>query len=480
VSDAVRLLALNVGFAVVGLLIVRFAGVPGGRGWRASVVGLSPAVGLAACGLVAALCAMTGLGVGLLSTAVVVVGALAATSLLLRGRRPSRGSLAPPPAEGLAGRSVELVALVLLGALSVAILRLYAATGLAQWDGWAMWGPKAHALYVEGDVWGPAFRDPAYLMQHQEYPILFPSLEALSADSLGRFDPTLIDIESGVILVAFGWGAWAVLRLVTAPWLAAAVALALTGSVHLIDNGATNYADTAVASFTALGLLCAFVWLSRGATATLVLSAVFFAAAAATKAEGLLFAFAAITSLLATARGFGRARRPVAWFAGVVLVVPAVWAIVDRLNGPGAKNVDRAVFTDPGAMVDAAGRIPEAAWRLLSESWDGWSLACLFVAAAVAAACLVRLWWHLAFLALWGVLALVALVGVYYASVSPIDWLLTTSADRVVFSVVLGLATCAPVLVSGAWKAVIERPQTVAPSRAPLRPPGSSASRIGP
>ena len=55
-------------------------------------------------------------------------------------------------------------------------------------------GPKAHALYVEGDVWGSVFREPAYLMQHQEYPILLPALEALTARALGRFDPALIDI----------------------------------------------------------------------------------------------------------------------------------------------------------------------------------------------------------------------------------------------------------------------------------------------
>jgi hypothetical protein len=479
VSDALRLIVLNGAFAVVGLVILRLAGLPARRGWWATVAGLTPAVGIAACGLVAVVCALTGLGVGLLSTGIVVVLILAAASLLLRGRRPGVGSLAPSE-EGVAGRALELVALVLLGVLSVAVLRLYAGTGLTQWDGWAMWAPKAHALYVDGDVWGPVFRDPAYLMQHQEYPVLLPSLEALSADALGRFDPALIDVESGALLVAFGWGAWALLRLVVAPWLAAGLALAMTGSVPLIDNGAANYADTAVASFTALGLLCVFVWLSRGATATLVLSAVFFAAAASTKVEGLLFALAAIAAVLATARGFGRALRPAGWFAGAVLAVPALWAVVDRLNGPGAKNVDRATLTSPGAMADAAGRIPDASWRLLSEGWDGWPLVCALVLAAVAAALLARLWWHAAFVVLWGLLALVALVGVYYVSVSPIDWLLATSADRVVFSVALGLATCAPVLVGAAWEAAVVRVEEPAQAAAPLRPQGSTVSRIAP
>ena len=227
-------------------------------------------------------------------------------------------------------------------------------------------------------------------------------------------------------------GAWALLRLVVRPWLSAGVALALTGSVHLIDNGSGNYADTALASFTALGLLCAFVWLSRGATAMLVLSAVFFAAAASTKAEGLLYALAAIAAVLATARGFGppramspRSRRPCSSF-------PVTWAIVDRLNGPGEQrgpgDAHRSLGDGRRLRTD-----PESAGRLLSESWNGWSVACAFVVAALAVACVARLWWQAAFVAFWGAFSLVALIGVYYANVAPIDWLLETSADRVVF-----------------------------------------------
>jgi hypothetical protein len=480
-GDAARLILLNAAFVAVGLAILRLVGVPGRRAWWPTIAGLAPAVGLAACGLAAALSAMTGIGVGLLSTGVVVVTALGVAAVVLRGRRPDIGALQPPARQGLVGRAVEVVALVLLGVLSIGVLRIYAATGLAQWDGWAMWAPKAHALYVQGDVWGPVFRDPSYLMQHQEYPVLLPSLEALSADAIGRFDRNLIDIESAAVLLGFAWGAWGVLRLVVAPWLAAWVALGLTGSLQLIDNGAASYADTAVASFTALGLLCAFVWLSRGATTMLVLSGVFFAAAASTKAEGLLYAVAAIAAVLATAQGVGRALRPAAWFAGGVLVVPAAWAVVDRLNGPGAQNVDRAAFTDPGTMADAAGRIPDATSRLLTESWDRWPLACVLIVAAVGAACLVRLWWHVAFVVLWGTLAFIALVAVYYASVSPIDWILGTSADRVVFSPMLGLATCAPALVGLAWERVLASSEERAPSAASaVRPGHPHPSRIAP
>ena len=74
----------------------------------------------------------------------------------------------------------------------------------------------------------------------------------------------------------------------------------------------------------------------------------------------------------------------------------------------------------------------------------------------------------------------VSLVAVYYASVAPIDWLLATSADRVVFSLVLGLATCAPVLVGAAWQEVVVRAEEPAQAVTPVRGQRTTVSRIAP
>lgn len=450
-SDPLRLVALQLGFAAVGAAVVLLAGIPRGRAWLPTIAGLAPAAGIAACGLAATLGAMVGIDVGVVTTGVLAILGLLATAVALRRRRPGLGSLAPPDGS-LLGRGLELILLAGLAVLSVAIVRLNAATALDAWDGWAMWGPKAHALFVEGDVWGPVFREPSYRMQHQEYPVLLPALEALTASAVGRFDPTLIDVQPAVVLVAFGWGAWAILRLVVPAAVAAAVALGLTASAPLVDNAADNYADAVVASFTALGLLCLLVWLVRGSSATLLLAGLFLAAAASTKAEGLLFALAAIGSAAVVARGHGRSPRTALAFGAGVLVVPVAWMVVDRLNGPGARNVERAALFDPAVVADSVGRIPTAAWRLLEEIDDGWRLLSAAVLLAVLAACLMRLWWDAAFVVLWGALAFAGLVGVYYASTAPVDWLLETSADRVVFSVVLGLATMAPVLAGRVWE----------------------------
>jgi hypothetical protein len=458
VSDTVRLLGLNLGFTFVGAAACLIAGIPRERRWLPTVVGLAPIVGIAGCGLLASLGAMIGIDVSAPSMGVLAVVALLTGFLGARHWATARWTLAPP-SPGKVGQTLELACLAMLVLLSVRIVALASATGLDGWDGWAMWGPKAHALFVEGDVWGPVFTESPYLMQHQEYPVLFPAIEALSAGAIDRFDPRLIDIEAAVVLVAFGWGAWAILRTVVPPAVAAAAALGLTASAPLITNATINYADSVVAAFTALGVLCLLVWLRSGSSAPALVAALLLAAAASTKAEGLLFAVAAVVAAVVSARGFDRRIRSAVALGLGVLVVPLVWTVVDRLNGPGAKNIDGALLTNPGAAVDAADRIPTAADRLMSVILDGWPLASVGALVAVAAACVARLWWSALFVVLWGALAFAALVGVYFASTAPIEWYLNLSADRVVFSIVLGLATVAPLLAAQAWERAVENPR---------------------
>jgi hypothetical protein len=352
--------------------------------------------------------------------------------------------------------AVELAFAPLYAALAYGIVRLSAATPLDTWDGWAIWAPKAHALFADGDVWGPVFRQPEYVMQHQEYPVLLPSVDALAADAIGRFDGNLADIGQAMILVSFGIAAWAILRLVVAPPLAAAAGFALTGSTSLIANVDANYADTAVASFTAIGVLSLLVWLARGASTMLVVSALFLGTAALTKSEGLLFAVAAIASAALLARGFGRSLATVGSFAVGVLALPAAWGIVDRLNGPGAKNVDVGILVHPARFVAATDRIPTAASRLVEEMGEAWSLELALIGLGIGVACWTREWWPALFVGVWGLLGLAALVTVYFLGTAPIEWHLATSADRVIYSIVLAAATASPALVGLAWERIAE------------------------
>ena len=173
------------------------------------------------------------------------------------------------------------------------------------------------------------------------------------------------------------------------------------------------------------------------------------------------------------ARGFGRSLRSVAWLATGVLAVPAAWMVVDRLNGPGAQNVDVGSLVHPGFWLDVGDRIPTTAWRLVAEIAEGWPLAALLALTAIGAALASRLWWEAVFVGLWSGLAFSALVAVYFANTAPIDWLLATSADRVVFSIVLAAATVSPVLAARAWE-VSRRRADAAVAVAGARPGGAS------
>jgi hypothetical protein len=455
-SDATRLIALNLGVTLAGGAALVVAGIPVRRGCIATLVGLAPLTGLALGGLAASLAAMSGVGVGIATTVAVVLVALGAGRLLTRNL-PSGADAIAPVRQGSLLRVAELAFVVLLLALGARVVALAAASDLG-WDGWAVWATKAHALYVEGDVWGPVFAAPEYLMHHPQYPVLLPSLEALSASAIGRFDPNLIDIEPAVVLPAFGLAVWAVLRLVLLPAAAAAIAVALTGSPHLYVNATENYADAVVAAFVAAGLLCLFVWLTRGSTPLLVLAGLFLAAGATTKTEGLVFAIAAVVAALVVARGFERQRRAVLGLGAAVLALPVVWIVVDHVNGPSPRIFDVSMLLDPGYVADEADRIPIATARLVAEIGDGWPLLAAAIALGLLAAACARLWWPLLFVAIWGSLTIGALVAVYLATTLPFDWHLETSVDRIVFSIVLGLASVASVLVAEAYERAVVGP----------------------
>ena len=159
------------------------------------------------------------------------------------------------------------------------------------------------------------------------------------------------------------------------------------------------------------------------------------------------------SAAVAVARGFGRRSGTTATFAIGVLAVPIAWMVVDRLNGPGGDNIGRAAFAILVISLTAA-QDSRPLQVVARGDRDGWPLASIGVLGAVArlpgAALVAR-----AVRGALGRLVFSALVVVYYSYTAPVDWLLVTSADRVVFSLVLGLATVAPVLAVLAWHGMV-------------------------
>jgi hypothetical protein len=450
-GDAGRLLALNALFVSVGVILVRAFGIRFSGSSLPSAVGLAPVVGLVACSLLGAVAATVGLPLAasfLVGVALVVV---AASFWISRFDLPALGSY-ERRSQGRLGTLAEASLLLVLGVLSVSILRLFAATPLSSWDGWAIWAARAHTLFESGDAWNSVFQSRVYASQHPEYPILLPALEALSMHALGRFDVALIDVGPAVLLLSFGVGLWALLRFVIQPWLAAATALVVMGSPPVVENYGWNYADAALASLVALGLVCSTIWLIHSSSTVLCLAWLFLTGACWLKNEGLLFSIAAIAALALAGRMARRPLRNVALLAGSVCVSYLPWLVYSRVNGLGASDFEFTRLGSPSYVVSHADRAETAGRALAQDLVSDWRVLTLVGLLGLVAAWLAKRHVLVAFAAGWAVLGFAGLTASYLASIHDLNWHLTTSSSRVVSSLAVGTASLAPLLATAAWQ----------------------------
>lgn len=443
-SDAVRLAALGLVTAGLGLVLQLAAfGRPRGERWLA-VGGVAPAAGLALVGVVGTGLAVSGVGVGLVRVGLVSI--LVCGLAWVVGRRVG-GEVRPPSATSTASRLAEAALLVVLLALSALFVRLLVVTPLADWDGWAIWGLHAEALYVDGDTRGPVFEDPVYAGHHPEYPVLFPVLQALASGALGRFDPTLIHVVPAVVPLIAGLAVWGMLRTIVPPPLAALSALGVVWAGPVVANLSANYADAVVAAFVSLGLVALLTWLARGEGWALGAAGLFLAAAGLTKTEGLLFVSAALLAALAAAGLADRRRRPLVLVSALALGP----ALLFRVTQGSVSDYDLSLLADPGFLVDNVGRSAEIASALAEIVSADWLAAVALVGLALAAAAAARLAWPMIFLGVYVVVAALGLVGTYTAATVDLDWLIGTSLDRVALSLLVAPALVAPAI---AWLAV--------------------------
>jgi hypothetical protein len=322
---------------------------------------------------------------------------------------------------------------------------------------------KAHALYVEEDVWGPVFEDPSYAWP--DYPVLYPALEALSADAAGRFDPGLIHAVPAVTLVAFGLASWAVLRTVVPGWLAALTALAAMGQPQLVANFGDNYADGAVAAAISVGLLLVAVWLRAPAgTSALALGACLLCAAGLVKQEALLFVVAALLVAVVLRALAGQSLRPLGAAALVAFVPPAAWLAVAHARGLDSDTYAFARLADAGFLEAESDRFVQAIDWMLTALERRWEVALILLACTAAIAILARARQVPVFVLGWAWLSFVGLAATYLVSRTDLEWHLATSADRVVMTIGVTALVCVPlVVVDAVTGRPDERPSPPAP-----------------
>jgi hypothetical protein len=415
-------------------------------------LGLAYMVGVAATGILAAHLALLDVPLGLLELSL-----LAAVSLALGGRRLrrlERGSIRTtrPGRLELAGAVVAGAAALTTLVLLVHAARAFAVRPLKEWDGWAIWGLKARALYEFGGTYGPVFTT----YQPVAHPILLPALEATAFRAMGAYDATRIHVQLIALAFGFALALWGLVGDRVPLVFTALTLLALFSAPAVLEQLSTNLADIPLAFLIGLGVASLARYVLDGEGWTLVCAALFLGAAMLTKSEGLLF-FAAAVLACAAVLAVGRADRlpRLALAAGAALAILAPWRIYLAAHDLRNPEYSLSDLLRPGYLADHADRVSPTVSELWSQIWSsGWALLAPLALAAVWAAILAARYRVAAFALAWPVLAFLGLTAIYWISVVPIKLTLTWTADRIVASLVVGSVALVPLLAGEAWRVV--------------------------
>lgn len=423
----------NAAFFAAGAGIVRLFG------WRLrSHPGLAYMSGIASVGVLSTLMLLAGLA--LRWWQVLLLCALLASLGLARRERP----------ESPAVETDWRLALPLGGLLGGYLVVLFVQSvfqPLNSWDAWAKWTMKARAIVLLGGLDTAVFANHAYQPLVLDYPMLIPGLEAIDFRFMGRLDDLVIHVQFWLLLVGFLVAAYELLR-DRVPQTLLWPALLLVGTAPaLADNLTSAYGDAPVAFFFALAAIAAWRYVVTGERRSLWFFGLIAGAAVATKPEGSPFVLGLFLLLIVFCLARGRSLRP--------LVGPALWCLIAivpwriwisehgiRSSTPIGKGLD------PAYLSDRFGRVWPSVRTMVEKAFDGDWLA---IVPLVLVAGLVVLAWRRSWSAplfLAGLLAVVflSLLWAYWVQRPGLNYLLSTSANRTVTTLVVVCGVFLPII----------------------------------
>ncbi|MDX6478049.1 MAG: hypothetical protein QOG29_636 [Gaiellaceae bacterium] len=320
-----------------------------------------------------------------------------------------------------------------------------------QWDAWAFWLPKARSIVEFGGldtgVGGfTSFASPGY-------PPLVPALQASAFAFTGNTQASPLAVQEWLIAAAFFGAIWSLLAVRVRPailWPCLALLASLPNFTALIGS---SLGDEPLMLLLGLGCACAALWLREDNARFAALAALFLAAGALAKNEGIPPALVLGLTMLAVAltRSPKRALAPV-----LVILAPLaafapwlVWMHVHRL--PASADYRLSDFLHPALLGDRLYRLSNAAHLLPAHifSRQQWLVAVplMLVAALLAAPRRPAL----SLLALAPVATVVAgLLAVYWIGHPTVAWYMSASADRVIASAVVMAVVFLPLLLGEA------------------------------
>ena len=441
---AAALLGANLLIVIVGLGTLPLLGVA--RSWRELLArcGLAYICGLVVVGIVSAHLALLHVSTGWIGLSVLAAGALAILVWRLRGTGPAR--FARPG-------WVDLAGLAGFAAVVADYARAFRVAPLNRYDAWAIWALKGHALYSFGWADPVVFAGASYRFANLDYPLLLPSLEAIDFRAMGAFDTRLLHVQFLLFLVAAVLALVSLLRDVVPPLVLWSSVLAIALAPAVFDQLLTAYADVPLALVFAVGVAAIARWLKTDERWSLAVATLCFAGALLTKNEGSLVVFAVYLGLLVVARQRRRALLAAA-AVDVALFVP--WRIYVAAHHIHDINYSFLNSFDYGHIHGRAGVGPIAFRTLGNQMIDPgqWGLLVPIAAAIVVVSLITGPRALPLFAVVWSLVSWLGLSWIYVISHYEYSYYLDSTKERVVASIVLGLAALTPLIAADAWTGV--------------------------
>ena len=278
--------------------------------------------------------------------------------------------------------------LVVIGAQVALVALLALGRPLSIWDGWAVWGMKARAIFLDGGVTETIYADPTRASTLLDYPLHVPLLESWVYTWLGTPDDRLVGVIGTATFASLLGFCYAAMRRWGATLAASLAVAAVIGAIPFVWRiAAGGFADVAVALLLTVAAVHLVAWLEDGARGDLLIAVAAAGLLGWTKKEGLVLwiVLIIVVGLVAVVgRDDGlrrRARRavPALLLGGIVL--SGGWWLFVIVNG--VEDVTYGPLLP--AIVESAGRIPTILSMLAAMLvWREWSY--VWVVAAVLAA----------------------------------------------------------------------------------------------
>jgi hypothetical protein len=316
------------------------------------------------------------------------------------------------------------------------------------WDAWQFWLPKAEAIYYFHGLDTGLSGFTTY--GNPEYPPLAPVMNAVGFHFMGSVHPAVMPLQQCLLLVGFAGSVAVLLRRVPGWILYPSLAMILLAP-QVFGEMFSVLPDQTLAYLLSVAAITGILWLEERQQAWLALATVFLAAAALTKAEGVLLAGLLAVVLLAAdviVRRRG-ARLTAVLLLGPLAIVPwKVW-LATHSQPTSATVYSWTSLFHPGYLGGRIDRLTGAMHYMvdLLANANLWSpiLPLTFAALIVLAPTLRVL---AAALAAWLLIAFFGLATVYWIGTPDLYWYLSSSADRVVTNLPLVAGAALPLLLA--------------------------------